>query len=111
MIKMVMSGLNFPPFLRRISSSSHTIEKTDLIRQSMKWNQSRNESLTDKALSLIFGERKYTEFTSEEKKIVDFYQQKKLEEDGVILPNTGAALEQAEGEQILLEHERYKEHR
>ena len=41
-------------------------------------------------------------------KIVDFYQQKKLEEDAVILPNTRAALEQAEIEQILIK--RQKEH-
>ncbi|CCB89734.1 unknown protein [Simkania negevensis Z] len=68
----------------------------------MKWN----ESLADKARSLIFGEKKYTQFTLEEKKIVDFYQQRKLEEDAVILPNTHAALEQAEIEQMLLK--RYK---
>ena len=68
----------------------------------MKWN----ESLADKARSLIFGEKKYTEFNSEERKIVDFYQKKKLEEDAVILPNTREALDQEEIEQILLKRDK-----
>lgn len=112
MMRVIMGswGLNtvrhstFSCFHRRSFSSLYTATKTDLARENMKWN----ESLADKARSLIFGEKKYTQFTPEEKKIVDFYQQRKFEEDAVILPNTHAALEQAEIEQMLLK--RYKEH-
>ena len=88
---------------RRFFSRLHTAEKTDLIRENMKWN----ENLADRARSLIFGEKKYAQFTPKEQRIVDCYQQKKLEEDAVILPNTRAALEQTEIEQMLLK--RYKE--
>jgi len=84
--------------------SLHSVPLVNLAKPCMNWN----EHLADKARSLIFSERKYADLTPEEKKIVDFYQQKKLEEDAVILPNTGAALEQAEIEQMLLK--RHKEH-
>jgi hypothetical protein len=114
MVRVIMSflGLNTARhsaslsacFHRRFLGSLRTAEKTDLTRQNMKWNA----SVADKARSLIFGERRYTEFTPQEQRIVDFYQQKKLEEDMVILPNTRAALEQAEVEQMLLK--RYKKY-
>jgi len=112
MIRIIVRSLGSNPamrstslpacFHRRSLCSLHTAEKTDLTRQHMKWN----ERVADKARSLIFGEKKYAEFTQQEQKIVDFYQQKKLEEDAVILPNTRAALEQAEIEEMLLK--RYK---
>ena len=84
-------------FHRKFNHSLRTSDKVDLTWKSMKWN----ESLADKARSLIYGERKYVNFSPEEKEIVDYYQQKKLEEDAVILPNTQAALEQDEIEQML----------
>lgn len=56
----------------------------------------------EKAVKLIFSERKYPDFTKEEQRIVDLYQEKILEEDGrVLLPNTRADLEQREIEQLL----------
>ncbi len=54
-----------------------------------------NEDVKNKALNLIFGSKKYMEFTLEEKEIVDFYQRKILEvSGGVVLPNTRIDLEQ-----------------
>ena len=82
----------------RYSSSALIAEKADSTWKKMKWNK----SLDDKARSLIFGEKKYSDFTLQEQRIVNFYQQKKLQEDAVILPNTYAALEQAEVEKMLL---------
>lgn len=60
-----------------------------------------NEKLEDKALKLIFGEKKYCNFTCKEKRIVDSYQQRILEEAPLILPNTAADLEKREIEQLL----------
>ncbi len=72
--------------------------KSDEQFHNMKWD----ENLAKKARKLIFNERKYRDFTSEEKKIVDSYQEKLLKVDGgVILPNTGADLEQREIEQLI----------
>lgn len=84
-------------FHTRFYGSLRTSDKVDLTWKNMKWS----ESLADKARSLIYGERKYVNFSPEEKKIVDYYQQMKLEEDAVVLPNTQAALEQDEIEQML----------
>ncbi|MBI3211377.1 MAG: hypothetical protein HYZ47_01665 [Simkania negevensis] len=57
---------------------------------------------TEKAVKLIFSERRYADFTEEERRIVNLYQDKMLEVDGgVILPNTRADLEQREIEQLL----------
>ena len=43
----------------------------------------------DKIMKLIFGIRTYQDFTSEEKKLVDWYQDLVQREDGcVVLPNT-----------------------
>ncbi|MBP7075206.1 MAG: hypothetical protein KBA81_07480 [Rhabdochlamydiaceae bacterium] len=73
--------------------------KSDDAFNNIKWD----EHLAKKAVDLIFSERKYPDFTSEEKKIVDSYQEKLLEVDGgTILPNTGADIEQQEIQQILL---------
>jgi hypothetical protein len=91
-------------FHRKFSSSLRTAEKTDLTWKTKEWN----ERLDEKALSLIFGEKRYEEFSNEERRIVDLYQQKLLKEDWVILPNTGAAIEQEEVEQMLLEREKKK---
>ena len=87
---------------RQLFGNVHTANKTDLTWQHMTWN----EHLAKKARSLIFGEKKYLELNVQEQKIVDFYQEKILEEDAVILPNTRADLEQVEIIQMLLN--RYK---
>lgn len=51
--------------------------------------------LEKEASKLIFGDRQYGSLTPKEKRIVDLYQRKILKEDGgVVLPNTGADLEQ-----------------
>ncbi len=63
-----------------------------------------SERLDEKARSLIFGGKKYTEMSRREQDIVDAYQQKKLKEAPVILPNTGADLEQKELEQLLQQY-------
>src|ERR1700734_2755754 len=81
----------------RLCGGMRTIDKVASTWPRVK----ENNNLANRARSLIFGEKKYVDLTPEEQKIVDFYQQKKLEEDGVILPNTRAALEQEELEQIL----------
>lgn len=47
-----------------------------------------------RALSLIFGDRKYTELTQKEQALVDTYQEIIQREEGMTLPNTGASLEQ-----------------
>ncbi len=61
-----------------------------------------DEQWKKKALNLIFSGRKYSDFTLEEKKIVDSLQESVQKVDGgVILPNTGADLEQREIEQLL----------
>jgi hypothetical protein len=82
---------------RQVFSSNSSATKTNHHFQThknelpMEWNA----VLKERAQKLIFGSRKYPEFTEEEKKIVDFYQQKILEVDGgVVLPNTGLDLEQ-----------------
>jgi hypothetical protein len=62
------------------------------------------EKLEDPALTLIFGEKKYQDFTPLERKLVDGYQQKRSREGG-IMPNTAAALEQEEVEQLLVKRQ------
>lgn len=75
--------------------------KSDDAFNNIKWD----EHLAKKAVDLIFSERKYPDFTSEEKKIVDSYQEKILEIDGgVILPNTKADLEQKKIELFFITH-------
>lgn len=71
-----------------------------------KWDK----NLERKAIKLIFSERKYPDFTSEEKRIVDSYQEKILQIDGgVILPNTSVDLEQREIEQLIAAREHKKQ--
>lgn len=69
--------------------------KENAIRQ--KWT----EALADQARALIFGEKKYAQMNRKERALVDRYQQVKLREDGVILPNTRMALEQEEIERRM----------
>ena len=74
--------------------------KLDGCFHNMKWN----ESLAKKARKLIFSEKKYVNFSCEEKRIVDSYQEKLLKVDGgAILPNTGADLVQMKIEQLIAE--------
>ena len=58
-------------------------------------------SYKNAALNLIFGDRKYYEFTDEEKQIVNSYQDMILEEDGLILPNTAAEQDSIECIKLL----------
>ena len=60
-----------------------------------------DDDYKDKARKLIFGERKYQDFTEEEKQIVDSYQEYLFKEDVKVLPNTKADLEQQECYQML----------
>lgn len=80
---------------RKISQRVTAKTKTDLR------HTRRTEKLEEKARSLISGEKNYVDLSPSEKKIVDFYQQEKFNEGGIILPNTRAAIEQAEVEQML----------
>lgn len=53
-------------------------------------------------MDLIFGKRKYEQFSKREKELVDSYQEELLKVDGnVILPNTKADLERMECEALL----------
>jgi hypothetical protein len=82
---------------RSFFSYIRSVEKVDKNWRAIK----TRERLDEKARSLIFGDKKYTKMSRSEQKIVDDYQQKKLEEAPIILPNTGADLEQVELEQLL----------
>lgn len=55
------------------------------------------------ALNLIFGKRKYLNFTTKEKRIVDLYQEKTYQDSCgcVVLPNTQMDLEQRKVELLL----------
>jgi hypothetical protein len=89
---------------RRFFSSLQTAKKVDANWQNMK----ASKNLDERATSLIFGDKPYVELSRLEQKIVDAFQQRIFKEDGVVLPNTGAALEQAELEQLLHKHLRDK---
>ena len=91
------SGLFSRQLVRKFYGQKIAI-KLDREFRNMKWNK----NLEKKAKKLIFSEKNYSDFTSEEQKIVDFYQEKILEIDGgVILPNTKADLEQREIQQLI----------
>lgn len=71
------------------------------VEKTLVWN----DKFKKKAEKLIFGARKYAEFTPKEKAAVDFYQEKILEVDGgFVLPNTRAELEE---EQFRKVYQRY----
>ena len=60
-----------------------------------------NKDLEKKAMDLIFGNKSYQNFKPEEKKLVDWYQDMMVKEDGgIILPNTKVDWEQRQVEQL-----------
>ena len=66
-----------------------------------------NKGLEKRALDLIFGKKSYQNFTSDEKKLVNWYQDMILKEDGgVILPNTEVDWKQRQLEQLSLNEKR-----
>ena len=85
---------NFSSFVRkpnRIYFSSK-IEK----------NQSLDQ-LAELAIPLISGSRQYTEFSKEEKNIVNRYQRYWGKVEGVLFPNTRAYLESEKGRKLIKE--------
>ena len=56
--------------------------------------------VSDKAIGLIYGERKYENFTRGEKAIVNSYQDF-FHEGGLVFPNTELALEQEEFDELV----------
>ena len=91
-----LSCQSFPltPFI----SWSNGQAKSNKITSPMEWN----ESIKKRAQQLIFGSRKYKEFTDDEQEIVNFYQKKILEIDGgVVLPNTRYDLDQHEAVKVF----------
>lgn len=77
--------------IARLESLVEKRLKRSLPTRTLGWNK----DVKKRALDLIFGSKKYMEFTPEEKRVVDFYQQKMLEVDGgAVLPNTKMDLEQ-----------------
>ncbi len=63
----------------------------------------QDDDLHEKAMDLIWGDRKYQAFTAEEKQMVDQYQEKILEEGRIVLPNTALEQEQIELAQYIEE--------
>ena len=86
---------------RFLGSRSKAEKVGQIAKEKIKW-----ERLEQKARVLIFGEKKYINMSSREQKIVDWYQEQKLQEDAVVLPNTREDLEQAAAEQMMLEQYR-----
>jgi hypothetical protein len=57
---------------------------------------------------LIYGEKKYQDFTPHEKAIVDSYQDYFLEESGgMVFPNTKCELEQEELKEMILKDTKF----
>ena len=56
--------------------------------------------MSKKAIGLIYGERKYQNFTPDEKMIVDSYQEF-FSEGGLVFRNTGLGLEQEEFDELI----------
>jgi hypothetical protein len=103
MIKIFRSSL--PKIYASISQTSlySTIMKIDdQFKNKTFLDRPLDTHLEEKALNLIFGERNYSDFAEEDKKIVDLYQEIILQIDGgVILPNTGIDAQQKQIQALL----------
>ena len=78
--------------------TTHKVYFSRLYSQATKANELFHANLKDEKniMKLIFGQRKYQEFSSEEKALVDKYQEKIYQESCgcVVLPNTFMDLEE-----------------
>ncbi|MBA3239133.1 MAG: hypothetical protein H0T62_12400 [Parachlamydiaceae bacterium] len=89
---------------KRCFASCGTVKKTNaLFQQKIEWNDEQ----TNKAMSLIFGERQYINFTPDEQRLTDLFQERMMDEDAITLPNTRAAVEEEVIEEIR--RQQYKE--
>jgi hypothetical protein len=80
-------------------SYAYIFPKGSIFQRCMSKNsfKGKNIKTEDIALRLMFGSRKYEEFTRKEKRLVDAFQSKIVgEEAGPILPNTRMWQEQQE---------------
>lgn len=71
------------PIWRYCNSNANAMDDA----REMEWTLARK---------LIFGSRKYDEFTPHEKRLADSYQEIYLKEDCILLPNTAAWIEERE---------------
>lgn len=75
---------------------------TKVLDHSITWN----DELVNSVTSLIFGPRKYTEFSPQEKVLVDSYQYDFESTGGIVLPNTARDLEEQELRKFVQEQKR-----
>ena len=89
-------------------TTTHNAFLSRLYSQTAKANQLFHANFKDekKIMGLIFGQRKYQEFSPKEKALVDKYQERIYQESCgcVVLPNTLMDLEEKEVCELLLKN-------